>query len=63
MLKKFQPSGSASIGRGQRCPPGRSTSIPLPMSDRTPAVNVLRAIDLIRLTVSLPASMSTPDSR
>src|SRR5262245_54368112 len=32
------------------------------MSERTPGVNVERASDLIRRTVSLPASMLTPES-
>ena len=34
-----------------------------PISDSTPGVNVARASDLMRRTVSLPASMSTPDWR
>jgi hypothetical protein len=34
-----------------------------PISDSTPGVNVARAKDLMRRTVSLPASMSTPDWR
>ena len=34
-----------------------------PMSESTPAVNVAFASDLIRRTVSLPAAMSTPESR
>ncbi len=32
----------------------------LPISESTPVVNVPRASDLMRRTVSLPASMSTP---
>ena len=34
-----------------------------PISDSTPGVNVARASDLMRRTVSFPASMSTPDWR
>ena len=44
--------------------PGSSWNSPPnePMSDRTPAVKVERASERMRRTVSLPASMSTPEA-
>ena len=50
---------------GSRNWPGASRNRPPndPISERTPGVNVARASDLMRRTVSLPASMSTPDWR
>ena len=59
----FVPTPSAldtSTGSVQPPPPRVNSPPNDPISERTPGVNVERAIDLMRRTVSLPASMSTP---
>ena len=59
----FVPTPSAlETSTGSVHPPDAIENSPPnePISDSTPGVNVPRAIDLIRRTVSLPASMSTP---
>ena len=59
----FVPTPSAlDTSTGSRQPPRAGEKRPPndPISDSTPGVKVPRAIDLMRRTVSLPASMSTP---
>ena len=52
-----------STGSRYRSRSSRNSPPNDPMSESTPGVNVARASDLMRRTVSLPASMSTPDWR
>ena len=62
-ILSFVPTPSAldtSTGSRYRSRSSAKSPPKDPISERTPGVKVLRASDLIRRTVSLPASMSTP---